>query len=76
MIAGCVVLEGLLGLNLSGGWDAFFETVPIVALYAAIGIDILRYRLYDIDVIINRTLVYGSLTAMLVAIYFGGIVVL
>jgi hypothetical protein len=39
-------------------------------------IAILRYRLYDIDLLINRTLVYGSLTAMLVALYFGGIVVL
>jgi hypothetical protein len=38
--------------------------------------DRLRYRLYDIDIIINRALVYGSLTAMLVALYFGGIVVL
>ena len=47
------------------------EAVPI-----AIGIAILRYRLYEIDVLINRTLVYGSLTATLVARYFGGIVVL
>ncbi len=41
-----------------------------------LSIAVLRYRLYDIDVLINRTLVYGPLTAMLVALYFGGIVLL
>jgi hypothetical protein len=48
--------------------------VVLLALPTAIGIAILRYRLYDIDIIINRTLVYGSLTAMLVLFYVGGAV--
>jgi hypothetical protein len=39
----------------------------------AIGFAVLKYRLYDIDFIINRTLVYGSLTLMLGLLYFGGV---
>jgi hypothetical protein len=42
----------------------------------AIGFAVLKYRLYDIDVVINRTLVYGSLTISLAALYWGSIVVL
>jgi hypothetical protein len=50
---------------------ASFTAVPI-----AVGFAVLKYRLYDIDIVINRTLVYGTLTITLVALYFGGIVVL
>jgi hypothetical protein len=48
-----------------------FTLVPI-----AVGIAVLKYRLYEIDIIINRALVYVSLTVMLVALYLGGIVLL
>jgi hypothetical protein len=50
------------------GWWLTLSIVPI-----SLSIAVLRYRLYEIDIVINRTLVYGSLTAMLVAVYFGGV---
>jgi hypothetical protein len=50
--------------------------VGFIGIPISMGIAILRYRLYEIDTLINRTLVYGTLSAMLVALYFGGIVVL
>jgi hypothetical protein len=53
---------------------AVMDSLFIAAVPIAAGIAILRYRLYDIDLIINRTLVYGALTLLLALIYFGGIV--
>ena len=56
------------------GWAAPIPIViGILAIPAAVGVAMLRYRLYDIDLIINRTLVYGSLTTMLALLYFGGV---
>jgi hypothetical protein len=64
------VPEAILAFT-SASASLVIPSIPI-----ATGIAILRYRLYDIDILINRTLVYGSLTAMLVSLYFVGIVVL
>ena len=69
------------GTSIFPSWETF-RGVQFVAVFALLStpvftyIAILKYRLYDIDVVINRTLVYGSVTTMLVALYFGGIVVL
>jgi hypothetical protein len=47
--------------------------LSITSVPITIGFAVLKYRLYDIDLIINRTLVYGSLTAILAGVYFGGV---
>src|SRR5215210_7272797 len=57
-------------LLLKIGFALSFLLVPL-----SISIAVVRSHLFDIDVVINRTLVYGSLTAMLIGLYFGAIVV-
>jgi hypothetical protein len=75
VLNGGLIVADQLRLDRSLG-DALWNLLGVTAfaaLYVGVGIAILRYRLYDIDVIINRTLVYGSLTAVLAGVYFGGV---
>ena len=68
------------------GWQAAMPTwaeginvaslLSLVLIPVSAGIAILKYHLYDIDLVINRALVYGVLTTTLVALYLGSIVVL
>jgi hypothetical protein len=58
-------------------WAGYVVVIAaIVSFPISIGIAIVRYRLYEIDTVINRTLVYGVLTAILAAVYFGAVVLL
>ncbi len=74
------LIPGILTPEATGGagplWQNLLEdavTLSFAGVAVAVGIAILRYRLYEIDLIINRTLVYGLLTAMLALVYFGGV---
>jgi hypothetical protein len=78
-VSGSIVGHSLF-LATDATWLLWAGLIPgmvgVLGMPVAMGIAILRYRLYEIDLIINRTLVYGSLTAILATLYFGGIVVL
>jgi len=66
--------SGLTGVRWLEDVGFVFSMLGLASLPSTVGIAILRYRLYGIDLIINRALVYGPLTAMLVLCYLGGVV--
>src|SRR5215211_531229 len=61
------------GLPLWLDLTEYAALLSITSVPIAIGFAVLKYRLYAIDIIINRTLVYGSLSAILAGVYFGGV---
>jgi hypothetical protein len=63
-----------LGIPWVRGLGFVVVMAGLVGIPTSVGIAIFRYRLYDIDILINRTLVYGALTALLVAVYVGSVV--
>jgi hypothetical protein len=72
------VLNGLLAGTIDRETSELVSFVAFLAVLSgmpvAMGFAVLKYRLYDIDLLINRTLVYGSLTATLAFVYVGGVV--
>jgi hypothetical protein len=69
-------LQGIFKVAVPQLWWDLVWPISVTAIPIAIGIAVLRYRLYDIDVLINRTLVYGVTTAGIAATFFAGVVVL
>jgi hypothetical protein len=72
LIAAYLLVDSIFGEALDP-ISPILSAIFFGSLWVAIGVAILKYRLYDIDLLINRTLVYGSLTAALVALYFAGV---
>jgi hypothetical protein len=77
VLATSTTLAYVVSEALDMGWLGWISSILVIAslvgLPVAMSIAILRYHLYNIDLLINRTLVYGALTAMLALVYFGGV---
>jgi hypothetical protein len=67
------VADELWGSYLFGVWATAVTNLSFYGVMAAVGLAILRYRLYDIDLIIRRTLIYSVLTGLLALVYFGSV---
>jgi hypothetical protein len=75
-LLGATALVGAVGDLLLGGlgwWFLLLLGAVFLGVPLSIGAAMLHYRLYEIDLIINRTLVYGALTALLALVYFSGV---
>ena len=72
LAVGAVFVGGVISVWI-GEVGYALTSIGLLGVPIFTGVAILRYRLYDIDIVINRTLVYGALTAALLAVYFGGV---
>jgi hypothetical protein len=75
LAVGAVFVGGVISVWI-GEVGYALTSIGLLGVPIFTGVAILRYRLYDIDIVINRTLVYGALTAALVGVYFGGVATL